>query len=85
MQLLIKLTHVFIEQIDAIKIHYKLKTEAQEKYTNEVIKEFSELYSRGCNGEIQLPDETLVKFAKTKNIKQVEKLNQEIKKLNGLD
>lgn len=84
MRLLIKLTHIFIEQMDAIKIHYKLKTESQEKYRNEVIKEFSELYSRGCNGEIQLPDETLVKFAKTKNIKQVEKLNRQIKELNGL-
>lgn len=84
MRLLIKLTHIFIEQMDAIKIHYKLKTESQEKYRNEVIKEFSELYSIGCNGEIQLPDETLVKFAKTKNIKQVEKLNRQIKELNGL-
>jgi len=84
MRLLIKLTHIFIKQMDAIKFHYKLKTESREKYRNEVIKEFSELYSRGCNGEIQLPDETLVKFAKTKNIKQVEKLNRQIKELNGL-
>lgn len=84
MRLLIKLTHIFIEKMDVIKIHYKLKTEAQEKYMDEVIKEFSELYNRGCNGEIQLPNEPLVKFAKAKNIKQVEKLIRQIKELNGL-
>ena len=84
MRLLIKLTHIFIEKMDAIKTHYKLKAEAQEKYMDKVIKEFSELYNRGCNGEIQLPDEPLMKFAKAKNIKQVEKLIRQIKELNGL-
>ncbi|MCD3462386.1 hypothetical protein KP778_00190 [Streptococcus equi subsp. zooepidemicus] len=39
MRLLIKLTHIFIEKMDAIKTHYKLKTEAQEKYMDEVIKD----------------------------------------------
>lgn len=84
MKLLTKMAYAFIEKMNAIGDYYVEKTEAQKEYMKGVIQEFGELYDRGCKGEIQLPDKTLVKFAKTKNIKQVEKLNRQIREMNGL-
>ncbi|HEL1563728.1 TPA: hypothetical protein TXT63_001626 [Streptococcus suis] len=63
---------------------FEAKIEARNQYFKEVMKEFGELYDRGRAGELKLPENTLTKFAKTRNIKQVEKLNHQIKEMNGL-
>ena len=73
-----------VNALSCLNDRFEAKIKARNQYFKEVMKEFSELYDRGCAGELKLPENALEKFAKTRNIKQIEKLNRQIKEMNGL-
>ena len=73
--------YIKVNQIDT---YFKNRKKVYEERIKKARNEFIQLCDKGYSGEI-LPKRVLRKFAKSKTVKQVEKINQEIKKLNGLD
>lgn len=72
-------------KINQIDFYFKNRKKVYEERIKKARNEFIQLCNKGYSGEIILPKRVLRKFAKSKTVKQVEKINQEIKKLNGLD
>ena len=72
-------------KVNQINTYFKNRKNVYEERIKKARNEFIQLCDKGYSGEIILPKRVLRKFAKSKSIKQVERLNQEIKKLNGLD
>ena len=74
--------YIKANQIDT---YFKNRKKVYEERIKKARNEFIQLCDKGYSGEIILPKRVLRKFVKSKTVKQVEKINQEIKKLNGLD
>ena len=67
-----------------IKISEKL-AKKRKRWKERVGEEAKALISLSNIGIIKLPEGTMVKIAKSRSYKDIEKINKEIKRLNGIE